>query len=65
MSKFRPSRRTFSRFQLCRQEIQTHFELKEIILNSITAQFMADIASSIASKKWLYDLDCPPQWGPF
>ena len=35
--------------QLLRQEIQVHFELIATILNSITAQFLADIASSIAS----------------
>ena len=37
--------------QLFNQEIQTHFGLIKIILHSITAKFMADIASSIASKK--------------
>ena len=37
--------------QLLRQEIQAHFELIQIILNSITAQFMAEINSSVASKK--------------
>ena len=35
--------------QLFNQEIQ--FGLIKIILNSVRAQFMADIASSIASKK--------------
>ena len=37
--------------QLFNQEIETHFGLIKIILNSITAQFMGDIAFSIASKK--------------
>ena len=37
--------------QLFKQEIQTHFEFIENILNSITAQFMVNIASSIASRK--------------
>ena len=37
--------------QLFNEEIETHFRLIKIILNCITAKFMADIASSIASKK--------------
>ena len=50
-----PPGKLLTDLQLFRQEIQTCFELIEIILNSITAQFMADIASSIASKKQLSD----------
>ena len=46
-----PPEELLADLQLFRQKIQTHFELIEIILNSVTAQFMADIASSIASKK--------------
>ena len=36
--------------QLIKMEILARFELIEIILNSITVQFMADITSSIALK---------------
>ena len=37
--------------QLLKDEIQAHFELIQIILSSITAQFMAEINSSVASNK--------------
>ena len=51
MSRFRPCRELLVDIHLIRQEIQAHFDLIKIILNSITAQFMADINSSVASNK--------------
>ena len=46
-----PPEELLADLQLFRQEIQTNFELIAIILNSITAQFITHINSSIASKK--------------
>ena len=48
---FDPPEELLADIQLLRQEIQAHFELIQIILNSITAQFMAQINSSVTSKK--------------
>ena len=47
------------------QEIQTCFGLVKIILNSITAQFMADIGSLWPPKSDYMTQSTPWQWGPF
>ena len=51
--------------ELLKDEIQAHFEQIQIILNSIAAEFMADINSSVASNKSLTDPVCPPTMRPF
>ena len=48
-----PTEELLADLQLLRQDIQAQFDLKKIILNSIRAEFMAEISSSVASKKWL------------
>ena len=46
-----PPEELLADLQLIRQEIQVCFDLIKINLNSITAEFMAEINSSVASKK--------------
>ena len=55
----------FGRSTAFYEEIEAHFGLIKIILNCVTAKFMPDIASSIASKKLLYDPVQPPTMRPF